>query len=83
MFLKLSLASLWTLLSITPYLLTAKGATTFPAGVIATGTMGTTNPPEPTLGTSINQTSVARLLSVNNVDACGIFLNQTHSQCLL
>jgi hypothetical protein len=40
----------------------------FPPGVIATGTMGPTNPPEPTLGTPINQTSVARLLSVNSID---------------
>ena len=41
---------------------------TFPLGVIATGTQGPTNPPEPTLGTSINQTSDARLLSINSVD---------------
>lgn len=44
--------------------------TTFPPGVLATGTMGPNNPPEPTLGTSINQTSYARLLSVNSIEVC-------------
>jgi len=73
MFLKLSLASLSTLLSLTAYLPSAKADTTFPPGVIATGTMGTTNPPEPTLGTPINQTSVARLLSINSVDDWCVF----------
>ncbi|KAG6819281.1 hypothetical protein H0H93_013456 [Arthromyces matolae] len=47
--------------------------TTFPEGVIATGTMGTTNPPEPTVGTQINQTSLARLLTVNSIDDFCIF----------
>ena len=42
--------------------------TSFPAGVLATGTMGVTNPPKPTTGTSINQTSYSRLLSVNSID---------------
>ncbi|KAJ3718584.1 hypothetical protein DFJ43DRAFT_1005763 [Lentinula guzmanii] len=51
----------------------AQSTTTFPDGVVATGTMGTTNPPEPTLGTSLNQTSYARLLSVNSVDDWCIF----------
>ncbi|KAG6898700.1 hypothetical protein C0993_005030 [Termitomyces sp. T159_Od127] len=48
-------------------------ANTFFPGVIATGTMGTTNPPVPTLGTSINQTSFARLLTVNSIDDFCIF----------
>ncbi|KAF6747512.1 hypothetical protein DFP72DRAFT_1075184 [Ephemerocybe angulata] len=43
------------------------------AGVLATGPQGPTNPPEPTLGTSINQTSFARLLSVNSVDDFCLF----------
>ncbi|KAK7030886.1 hypothetical protein VNI00_013996 [Paramarasmius palmivorus] len=42
-------------------------------GVFATGTMGVTNPPKPTLGTAINQTSDARLLSINSVDDFCIF----------
>ncbi|THU96826.1 hypothetical protein K435DRAFT_778378 [Dendrothele bispora CBS 962.96] len=45
----------------------------FYEGVIATGTMGTTNPPEPTASTNINQTSYARLLSLNSVDDWCIF----------
>ncbi|KAG7441704.1 uncharacterized protein BT62DRAFT_955523 [Guyanagaster necrorhizus] len=48
-------------------------STTFPEGVLATGTMGTTNPAEPTLGTTVNQTSYARLLSLNSVDDWCIF----------
>ncbi|KAF8196951.1 hypothetical protein BJ912DRAFT_1020896 [Pholiota molesta] len=32
--------------------------------------MGPTNPPQPTLGTPINQGSMARLLSLNSVDVC-------------
>jgi len=48
-------------------------STTFPEGVIATGTMGTTNPPEPTAGTSINQTSMARLLTINSIEDWCIF----------
>jgi len=51
----------------------AQSTTTFPEGVVATGTMGTTNPPEPTLGTSINQTSYSRLLSINSIDDWCIF----------
>ena len=50
----------------------ALGAAAFLAGVnaqvTATGTMGTTNPAEPTLGTSINQSSFSRLISVNAID---------------
>ena len=45
-------------------------AQTFPEGVLATGTMGPTNPPQPTLGTAINQTSMSRLLTVNSIDVC-------------
>ncbi|KAJ7752421.1 hypothetical protein DFH07DRAFT_960512 [Mycena maculata] len=45
----------------------------FPAGVIATGTQGVTNPPAPTMGTIINQTSVARLLSINAIDDFCLF----------
>jgi len=52
---------------------TVMAATAFPPGVIATGTQGPTNPPQPTLGTAINQTSMARLLSVNSVDDFCIF----------
>lgn len=51
----------------------AQSTTTFPEGVVATGTMGTTNPPEPTLGTAINQTSDSRLLSINSIDDWCIF----------
>ncbi|AFR92907.1 immunoreactive mannoprotein MP88 [Cryptococcus neoformans C23] len=43
------------------------------AQVTATGTMGPTNPPEPTLGTPINQTSYARLLSLNAIDDFCLF----------
>lgn len=50
------------------YAHTASAQTNFPPGVIATGTQGVTNPPEPTMGTAINQTSMARLLSVNSID---------------
>ncbi|RDB21813.1 hypothetical protein Hypma_010825 [Hypsizygus marmoreus] len=51
--------------------------TAFPPGVIATGTQGPTNPPQPTLGSAINQTSMARLLSVNSVDDFCIFAPPT------
>lgn len=44
-----------------------------PAGVWATGTMGSTNPPQPTMGTAINQTSDARLISINSIDDFCIF----------
>ncbi|KAJ7641736.1 hypothetical protein FB45DRAFT_361343 [Roridomyces roridus] len=40
----------------------------FPEGVIATGTQGATNPPVATMGTVIDQTSIARLISVNSID---------------
>ncbi|KAF8151506.1 hypothetical protein B0H34DRAFT_131947 [Crassisporium funariophilum] len=52
-------------------------AQNFPDGVIATGTQGPTNPPQPTLGTAINQTSMARLLSINSVDDFCLFAPPT------
>lgn len=54
----------------------AQSNTFFP-GVIATGTMGITNPPVPTMGTSINQTSFARLLTVNSIDVRGSYFTCT------
>ncbi|CAK5274934.1 unnamed protein product [Mycena citricolor] len=48
-------------------------AQALPDGVIATGTQGTTNPPVPTMPTTINQNSMARLLSVNSIDDFCIF----------
>ncbi|KAJ6533091.1 hypothetical protein B0H19DRAFT_903149, partial [Mycena capillaripes] len=45
----------------------------FPAGVIATGTQGVTNPPVPTIPTTIDQTSMARLISINSIDDFCIF----------
>lgn len=74
MVLKQSLASLLTVVSFTLYLPTANAATSLPLGVVATGTMGPTNPPQPTIPTSINQTSYARLVSLNSIDVCGILL---------
>ncbi|KAJ7218970.1 hypothetical protein B0H12DRAFT_1224362 [Mycena haematopus] len=50
-----------------------RAASSFPAGVIATGTQGATNPPAPTLGTAINQTSMSRLLSINSIDDFCLF----------
>ncbi|KAF8198160.1 hypothetical protein K438DRAFT_701252 [Mycena galopus ATCC 62051] len=52
-------------------------SSSFPAGVIATGTQGPTNPPAPTLGTAINQTSFARLLSINAIDDFCLFAPPT------
>ncbi|KAJ9092783.1 hypothetical protein QFC21_006658 [Naganishia friedmannii] len=43
------------------------------AQVTATGTMGSTNPPQATMGTPVNQTSMARLLSANSIDDFCIF----------
>ncbi|TEB25734.1 hypothetical protein FA13DRAFT_1637040 [Coprinellus micaceus] len=65
-----------TLAAVYGLIQTAKSQSTqtvFPAGVMATGTNGPTNPPEPTLGTPINQSSDARLLSVNGVDDFCLF----------
>ncbi|KAF7316545.1 hypothetical protein MIND_00173800 [Mycena indigotica] len=45
----------------------------FAPGVLATGTQGVTNPPVPTLPTTIDQTSMARLLSINSIDDFCIF----------
>jgi len=53
--------------------LAQSSTTTYPEGVVATGTMGVTNPAAPTMGTSINQTSYSRLLSVNSVEDWCIF----------
>jgi len=50
----------------------------FPPGVVATGTMGVTNPPQPTLGTAINQTSNARLVSLNSIDVRRAFSHYFH-----
>ncbi|KAF7305303.1 hypothetical protein HMN09_00781600 [Mycena chlorophos] len=51
----------------------AQTASSFPVGVIATGTMGTTNPPQATMPTIINQGSMARLLSINSIDDFCLF----------
>lgn len=64
------------LLFYTPILLASQisaVSAAFPVGVIATGTQGTTNPPVPTMPTTINQNSMARLLSVNSIDDFCIF----------
>ncbi|WFC98674.1 hypothetical protein MYAM1_001406 [Malassezia yamatoensis] len=37
-------------------------------GVVAKGKNGPTNPKKPSLGTSVNQTSISRLVSINSVD---------------
>jgi hypothetical protein len=65
--LQASLAALATLVVSASFTLPVQ-AQTFPEGVLATGTMGPTNPPQPTLGTAINQTSMSRLLTVNSID---------------
>ncbi|KAJ6632169.1 hypothetical protein B0H10DRAFT_1901591 [Mycena sp. CBHHK59/15] len=52
-------------------------SSSFPSGVIATGTQGPTNPPVPTMPTTINQTSMARLLSVNSIDDFCLFAPPT------
>lgn len=43
------------------------------AQVTATGTMGTTNPPAATLGTANNQSSMARLISLNGINDFCLF----------
>ncbi|KAF8962926.1 hypothetical protein BDZ97DRAFT_1905093 [Flammula alnicola] len=48
-----ALATLLVSLCLTPNMVAAQ--TTFFPGVLATGTMGPTNPPQPTLGTAINR----------------------------
>ncbi|KAK7028467.1 hypothetical protein R3P38DRAFT_2936684 [Favolaschia claudopus] len=52
--------------------LPAAAQSAFP-GVIATGTNGPTNPPRPTAPTLINQTSMARLITLNSVDDFCLF----------
>ncbi|PFH47151.1 hypothetical protein AMATHDRAFT_152856 [Amanita thiersii Skay4041] len=44
-----------------------------PPGVLASGTMGLTNPPRPTMNTAINQTSMARLITANSIEDFCIF----------
>ncbi|KAF8184155.1 hypothetical protein K438DRAFT_1838430 [Mycena galopus ATCC 62051] len=55
----------------------AQVSSSFPPGVIATGTQGVTNPPVPTIPTTINQTSMARLLSLNSINDFCIFAPPT------
>ncbi|KAJ7314416.1 hypothetical protein DFH08DRAFT_1087291 [Mycena albidolilacea] len=62
---------LW--LSVLGSLVAVRAASGFSSGVLATGTLGSTDPPAPTLPTIINQTSVARLLSVNDIHDFCIF----------
>ncbi|KAJ7879221.1 hypothetical protein B0H14DRAFT_2709690 [Mycena olivaceomarginata] len=62
---------LW--LSVLGSLVVVRAASGFSSGVLATGTLGSTDPPAPTLPTIINQTSVARLLSVNDIHDFCIF----------
>lgn len=52
-------------------------AQNFPVGVLATGTMGPNNPPQATAPTSVNQTSMARLLTVNSIDDFCVFAPPT------
>ncbi|KAF9530783.1 hypothetical protein CPB83DRAFT_850305 [Crepidotus variabilis] len=73
----LFIATLGALASATEVQIVGRAQTSFPPGVIATGTMGPNNPPEPTLGTAINQTSMARLLTANTVDDWCIFAPPT------
>ncbi|KAF9267020.1 hypothetical protein L218DRAFT_955495 [Marasmius fiardii PR-910] len=42
-------------------------------GVWATGPMGSTNPPKPIMGTPVNQSSYARLISLNSIDDFCLF----------
>ncbi|KAF4622291.1 hypothetical protein D9613_009496 [Agrocybe pediades] len=71
------LSSITLLAGAATLLTTVVADTTFPVGVLGTGTMGVTNPPKPTLGTAINQTSMARLLTVNSVDDFCLFAPPT------
>ncbi|KAJ7049628.1 hypothetical protein C8F01DRAFT_1181897 [Mycena amicta] len=54
-------------------------SSSFPPGVIATGTQGPTNPPVPTAPSAVNQSSMARLLSINSIDDFCIFAPPTVS----
>ena len=53
----------------------ATAQSSFYPGVVASGTMGVTNPPQPTMGTAINQTSDARLLSLNSIDVRALVIS--------
>ncbi|CAD6582064.1 MAG: hypothetical protein TREMPRED_003165 [Tremellales sp. Tagirdzhanova-0007] len=52
------------------------------AQVTATGTMGITNPPAATLGTATNQSSYARLLSLNAINDFCLFAPATPGQTI-
>ncbi|KAF7361377.1 hypothetical protein MSAN_01170500 [Mycena sanguinolenta] len=54
----------------------------YSAGVVATGTQGTTNPPTATMPTMINQQSMARLISINSIDDFCLFGPPTLSALL-
>jgi len=72
------LPSLLTLIiGIIAHLQAVSADTTFPPGVLATGTMGITNPPAPTMGTALNQSSYSRLLTLNTVDDFCLFAPPT------
>lgn len=63
--------SLFTLSASLLYLLAAVAPAQ--AQVTATGTQGVTNPPKATMGTAVNQTSYARLLSLNSINDWCVF----------
>ncbi|KAJ6632186.1 hypothetical protein B0H10DRAFT_6963 [Mycena sp. CBHHK59/15] len=50
-----------------------QAASSFPAGALATGTQGATNPASPTSPTNTNQTSYARLLSIDSIEDFCVF----------
>jgi hypothetical protein len=64
--------SLYTLSASLLYLLAAANSAQA-QGVTATGTQGVTNPPRATMGTPVNQTSMARLLSLNSINDWCVF----------
>ncbi|KAF7290787.1 hypothetical protein MIND_01319600 [Mycena indigotica] len=49
------------------------GKPNYPAGVVATGTQGATNPPTATMPSIINQNSMSRLVSLNSIDDFCLF----------
>jgi hypothetical protein len=63
--------SLLTLSASLLYLLAAVNPVA--AQVTASGTQGPTNPPKATMGTAVNQTSMARLLSLNSINDWCVF----------
>ncbi|KAJ7060467.1 hypothetical protein C8F01DRAFT_194997 [Mycena amicta] len=71
------MSPLFSLLLASTAVASVRAASSSPAGVLATGTMGETNPPAPTMGTAINQTSMARLLSINSIDDFCLFAPPT------